>query len=978
MSQEQSRVKASSSHTSEAKITLNCQSISDLPSEQRVLAEALFAAIEEENIEALIKLIDQGISVNVKNRTGCTALHAAVCKGSLRMIELLLSLDSGRASVNIVSFGHYPLGTAAFYNQVDIGVLLFKHGARYEDAERLLIAAERYLPSNNPYSAALTNLRSIRDRYRAIYLNTPTEQLESKQEAKVAAIPTNNLSQSSSTSSSSQMTQLMTATNEFSEVETKKQSNTSAGIKKPHIPLGDQKKNEAEQVDFKAAHDYCQQGKKFQASGKYVDAVDAYEKSLAIFSWYVEPKAEIQKIIGMSYDDYQTKKTNEEKRTREVSKVVGEIGMFRRGKESGAIKKDSQAEDARILNIILGYADWAPGQVISYYNLGKELFSKQRYAEAVAAYDESLAFYPEYLPAQSARSEALSKQANSCYRRGEDCFREQKYTNAAAAYGEAVAAYDKILAISPKDQSIHSAYCGALSQQAFNHLRCAEGLFRAQQHAEAVTAYGKAAALYDKIAAAYGQSSEYYKSVKSNHAIAHIGRGAALRTMRKYAEALGAYGAAIAINPNSSEYPFCLARNGRQDAWGDWRYRGSTHYNEGVRLNNEGSRDYAKILVSYDAAIAIYEEMAAYDKALLPYGYTVELNLTRARAHAFRARALSGLKRYPEALAAYGTAVALYEESAPYDKSTTYYKQEHTGAYDDLGNVLCILKRFPEAIAAYDKSLAISPYGGSSYRRKEALRAWHSHVGELGRLGQLKDALAECDKLSALNDPNHDTLRRGILHSCAYFHSKRGDDFFKVAQYEEAFSAYKEAITKDERYYDNRADIKQALGKCIDSPFKQGQKLHGLKRHNEALKEYNRALSLCDKLSIEDANALQINSKRASIYVESGNAFIALGQRKNAISSYFAALEIDETLPGVKGKLQELTGISYEDYKVKMLKGLRGKLVSVASEVSMFKRDAKTQTAIKMNSQAEEAQLLKIVLDYAGCPPEEESSCCIS
>lgn len=99
--------------------------LSDLSSEQRTLAEELFAAVEKGDAENVGNLIKQGAPLNVKNGRGRTPLFVAAWKNHPDVVTALLTTAEGRATANQADrLGHTPLLFAVHYGHPDMVVAL--------------------------------------------------------------------------------------------------------------------------------------------------------------------------------------------------------------------------------------------------------------------------------------------------------------------------------------------------------------------------------------------------------------------------------------------------------------------------------------------------------------------------------------------------------------------------------------------------------------------------------------------------------------------------------------------------------------------------------------------------------------------------------------------------------------------------------------------------------------------------------------
>ncbi|KAJ4951083.1 hypothetical protein NE237_027915 [Protea cynaroides] len=89
--------------------------------------EAIHACAREGEMDSLLKLIDSGVSVNLKDSEGRTPLHWSVDRGHLNIVELLVSRN---ADVNAKDDeGHTSLHYAAICDREAIAEYLVKHDA---------------------------------------------------------------------------------------------------------------------------------------------------------------------------------------------------------------------------------------------------------------------------------------------------------------------------------------------------------------------------------------------------------------------------------------------------------------------------------------------------------------------------------------------------------------------------------------------------------------------------------------------------------------------------------------------------------------------------------------------------------------------------------------------------------------------------------------------------------------------------------
>jgi len=205
-------------------------------------------------------------------------------------------------------------------------------------------------------------------------------------------------------------------------------------------------------------------------------------------------------------------------------------------------------------------------------------------------------------------------------------------------------------------------------------------------------------------------------------------------------------------------------------------------------------------------------------------------NPNDAEAHNNKGNALSGLKRYEEAIVCYNAALKIN----PNDAYT----------HNDKGYALSGLKRYEEAIVCYNAALKINP---------NYVEAHNSKRITLKKLCRYDEAIA-C----------YDAILR-IIPNDAYTHTDKGYELSGLKRYEEAIVCYNAAlkINPNDAYAHNN----------------KGNALSGLKRYEEAIVCYNAAL--------------KINPNDAYTHNDKGYALSGLKRYEEAIVCYNAALKIN-------------------------------------------------------------------------------------
>lgn len=97
--------------------------------------DALFAAIEDKNADAVAVVLDAGADANAVNEAGTSALFAAVQKQSLEMCRLLVARGADINFAHEQSIGATPLMMAVAYNSDEIVTLFIEKGADVDLAD---------------------------------------------------------------------------------------------------------------------------------------------------------------------------------------------------------------------------------------------------------------------------------------------------------------------------------------------------------------------------------------------------------------------------------------------------------------------------------------------------------------------------------------------------------------------------------------------------------------------------------------------------------------------------------------------------------------------------------------------------------------------------------------------------------------------------------------------------------------------------
>lgn len=218
-----------------------------------------------------------------------------------------------------------------------------------------------------------------------------------------------------------------------------------------------------------------------------------------------------------------------------------------------------------------------------------------------------------------------------------------------------------------------------------------------------------------------------------------------------------------------------------------------------------------------------------YDKALLFYDALVSLKPDDAKAWCNKGIALSELRRYADALSAFGEALR-YQ---PKDAETWY----------GIGVARTKLSRHEEALFAYEEAIELQP---------EYADAWHNKGFELGALGRYEEEL-EAYAEALKYEPNNASTLSNMGHTLAI-----------LGRYQEGMAAIEKSLMlnpNDADAWDNK-----------------GFTLSCLNRHQEAL----RAIQM----------AVQIDPELAIAWYNKGVALKALGREDDATKAFERAREL--------------------------------------------------------------------------------------
>jgi tetratricopeptide (TPR) repeat protein len=212
---------------------------------------------------------------------------------------------------------------------------------------------------------------------------------------------------------------------------------------------------------------------------------------------------------------------------------------------------------------------------------------------------------------------------------------------------------------------------------------------------------------------------------------------------------------------------------------------------------------------------AILHELEEYNKALEAYEKALHLDQNKAEIYKKKGDTLTCLKQYLDALISYKQATRLqpdfieayiaqcepftqlkrYKDALTLSEQAIRLDPNNILAYKKKGNALDNLKQYEEALTAYEQALHLDPNDALAYKKKG---------NALCRLKRYEEALTAYEQALRL-DPNDEFADDGKQYVLgllkkkenALAYKKKGDTLFKLKRYEEALTAFEQALRLD-------------------------------------------------------------------------------------------------------------------------------------------------------------------------------------
>jgi tetratricopeptide (TPR) repeat protein/S1-C subfamily serine protease len=341
-------------------------------------------------------------------------------------------------------------------------------------------------------------------------------------------------------------------------------------------------------------------------------------------------------------------------------------------------------------------------------------------------------------------------------------------------------------------------------------------LWRSVQYRQAIISFDRAIVLLKR-----GSTDSDKEQLK----LAYVGKGLSLAFDDQQKEAIVAFGAAIAIDPN------CIQA---------WRSQG--------RSLNE-LKQYEEALVSYRKAIEldpknfvfrveqgdVLKQLKRYPEAIDSYSQAIQLKPNHSWPYHNRGTTYGDLKQYDRAIADYDRAIKInpqyaeaynnrgiaYKEQKQYAQAITDYDRaikinpKYAIGYYNRAAIYNNLKQYSQAIADYDRAIKINP---------EYVEAYTNRGVVYNDLKQYSQAIADYDRAIKINPQ----------HANSYYN--RGNAYKLLEQYPQAMADYNQAI---------KLDPQLAIA-YVD----RGNVYNNLKQYSQTIIDYNRAIKLDPQLAI--------------------------------------------------------------------------------------------------------------------------------
>jgi len=396
---------------------------------------------------------------------------------------------------------------------------------------------------------------------------------------------------------------------------------------------------------------------------------------------------------------------------------------------------------------------------------------------------------------------------------------------------------------------------------------------------EALEAYRKALAIYQKLADANPAVTQF----QSDLAWSHNNIRLLLWDTGKPQEALAANRQALAIrqkladaNPAVTQFDSDLAQS---------------HGNVGSMLSQTGQPEEA--MAAFQKALAIYQKLADANPAVTQFQSDL------AWSHNAIGFLLRDTGKPQEALAANRKALAIYQKLADANPAVTQFQSDLARSHNAIGFLLSGTGKPAEALEANRKALAIfeklADANPAVTQFQSDLAMSYHYIGHLlSQTGKPAEALAACERALAIQQKLADanpTVTR-FQSFLAATHYNIGRLLFGTGKPAEALAAFERAFAIKQKLADTNPADTSFRSDLATSQNNYGRLLARQKQFADAFTAFDAGLAIRQKLAEGDPKTNRYTNHLGFSHAYRGWARVRAGQAAEAAADLRRAIEL--------------------------------------------------------------------------------------